>query len=120
MPTLGWILETAEERFYERGGDGMASHVPAKVKCPICDAEFDDLLALSWHVSDLHPLERPLLLIGGAAIPSSAVFSVQPDPAVIAFANTTTIRATCNGRAINAPAPEDLAARLGSERRAVF
>ena len=52
--------------------------------------------------------------------PPAPFYSVQPDPAMIAFANTTTIRATCNGRAINAAAPEDLAARLGSERRAVF
>jgi hypothetical protein len=119
MPTLNWILETAEERFYERGGDEI-ERSPSRLPCPMCDIEFADPVALSWHVSDAHPLERPLLLVDGNPAPSSAVYSRPLDPTAILCANTTSIRVTCNGQALADPRPSDLAARLASERQAVF
>src|SRR5262245_3084008 len=114
MPTLGWILETAEDRFYERGGDEIARE-PAKLPCPICGATFDDALGVSWHVNEAHPLERPMLLVEGAPTPAKAIYSVPLDPLAIACVNTTAIRATCNGRVLPAANPQEVATRIASE-----
>jgi hypothetical protein len=118
VPTLSWILETAEDRFYERGGDGKPRQPPS-VQCPICGVEFGDAMAASWHVSEAHPLERPLLLVAGHAAPSRAVYAVPLDSSTVVCANTTGMRATVNGLPI-ASDPAALAAALGSEHRAVF
>jgi hypothetical protein len=119
VPTLGWILETVEDRFYERG-DGTWQLSPPKHVCPICGDDFDDAVAVTWHVNDAHPLERPMLLFAGTSLPSSVIYSVPLDPSAFAFANTTTIRATCNGRIVDPASPENIVERLASERRAVF
>jgi hypothetical protein len=119
MPTLSWILETAEERFYERGGEEATSS-SVDVACPICGRPFNTVEEVSWHVNEAHPLERPILMMDGAAAPSRLVCSTPFGQDAIAFTNTTTIRASCNGRVLDPSGPEEVAMRLSSEPRAIF
>src|SRR5262249_43391396 len=95
-------------------------HDPPEVECPVCDATFSDGVAVSWHVNDVHPLERPIMLLDGAAIPSRTVYAVALDGGAISFANTTAIRATINGQTLVDATVDNVAARLAQERRAVF
>src|SRR5690349_21165391 len=119
MPTIGWIMETAQDRLDELAA-GTLQITPARARCPICNEEFDDDIAVSWHLNDVHPLERPMMLVAGAPLPSSAMYAVPLDPSTFSFANTTAIRATCNGEVLAPVSPDDLVSRLTSEKRAVF
>lgn len=66
MPTLGWIQEDAEERFWD------SQPVPVLIPdmtplffCPRCGEEFPALDDLRRHLSGSHPLELPSLYVLG-------------------------------------------------------
>src|SRR4051794_40119123 len=99
MPTVGWIQETAEERFFERGDDA-APRLPETFPCPICGAEFETVLACSWHVNDRHPLERTLLFIRGLPAPATVVVRSPLRPHELSFENCHVIRARRNGASL--------------------
>ena len=66
MPTLGWIQETAIDRYLERGGlDHTCDPAPVVYTCPYCNSQCESKTELSLHISISHPIERPLLLING-------------------------------------------------------
>ena len=65
MPTVGWIQETVEDRYWERGG--LADQYPPIPKihyCPYCDNHYDTTGDLSTHISVDHPIERPVIFLG--------------------------------------------------------
>lgn len=68
MPTVGWIQETAIDRYWERGG--LKDQYPPTPKiyyCPYCTRQFESTGEFSTHISVDHPIERPLLLIHNRA-----------------------------------------------------
>jgi hypothetical protein len=97
VPTYGWVLETAEDRFHERGGAGLAP-APPVYPCPICKEPFNDGNSVSWHVSTTHPIERPILFVKGAPAPSFTPIREKLDPDDVLVANCTAARLSRNGR----------------------
>ncbi len=65
MPTVGWIQETAIDRYWERGGLGEQYPTrPTIHYCPYCDEHYETIGELSTHISVEHPIERPVIFIG--------------------------------------------------------
>src|SRR4051794_26958396 len=95
MPTLNYILETVEDRFYERGEEVVRP--PKTHACPLCDAVLPEAIDLSWHLNEVHPLDRPVLLLRGAAASRDSVIRRSLDPGDIELVNTTHVEVHENG-----------------------
>lgn len=68
MPTVGWIQETAIDRYWERGGLGdQYPPTPKTHYCPYCTRQFESTGELATHISVDHPIERPLIFIHNRA-----------------------------------------------------
>ncbi len=68
MPTVGWIQETAVDRYWERGGLGdQYPPTPMIHYCAYCTRQFESTKELSTHISVDHPVERPVIFIGNRA-----------------------------------------------------
>lgn len=66
MPTVGWILEDAVERFWEgQPGPDLANMPLLVFMCKWCRGEFFSPEALHRHFSLEHPLELPALYVHG-------------------------------------------------------
>jgi hypothetical protein len=65
MPTVGWILEGAVERFWEGQLKPSSRYVAPVYSCRQCGESFKSLDALRDHVGLEHPLELPALFIQG-------------------------------------------------------
>lgn len=86
MPTVGWIQETAIDRYWEQGDLGR--QVPSKPRvyhCPYCDRHFAATSDLAIHISVDHPIERPLLIIGNRLACSEQTIRspITPDQIVL-------------------------------------
>jgi hypothetical protein len=66
MPTVGWILEDAVERFWEGQPKPAPVHVPRRVfVCKRCGRKLQSSEDLRRHFSLEHPLELPALYVCG-------------------------------------------------------
>jgi|GEM_PF-1175849 len=66
MPTVGWILEDAVERFWEGQPKRASVHVPSPVfVCKRCGKRLHSSENLRHHFSLEHPLELPTLYVHG-------------------------------------------------------
>src|SRR6516165_10092554 len=66
MPTVGWILEDAVERFWEGQPQPDLAKTPHLVfVCKWCGGEFPSPEALHRHFSLEHPLQLPALYVHG-------------------------------------------------------
>jgi hypothetical protein len=64
MPTVGYILETAIDRYWERGGSEEQYPLQPKMyECPYCNQKCESTNQLSTHISIDHPVERPIIRI---------------------------------------------------------
>lgn len=69
MPTVGWILEDAVERFWEGQPKPAPAHVPQPVfACRRCGRKLKSPEELRRHFSLEHPLELPALYVRGAPV----------------------------------------------------
>ncbi|HSW48912.1 MAG TPA: C2H2-type zinc finger protein [Bryobacteraceae bacterium] len=64
MPTVGWILEGAVDRFWE-GRPKKAPASPRTFVCPHCGQPFASSAELRDHHAGAHPLELPVLYVLG-------------------------------------------------------
>ena len=78
MPTCGWILETARDRYaegVERFARAFAAPAPPPVyACPYCDKKFASEEARRKHLGLDHPLDLPILEVAGVPLPTRTVF----------------------------------------------
>jgi hypothetical protein len=86
MPTYGYIHDTVEDRFYERGGD--TPRAPLVLLCPVCGEQVQDQRALAAHLGSAHPLDAPRLLIDGAVVVGERVLHRHLAPDAVEIANT--------------------------------
>jgi hypothetical protein len=114
MPTYGWVLESAHDRFYERGGAGLPP-APPVYPCPICAKPFEDANSVSWHVSTEHPIERPVLFLKGASAPSFIPIREALEPEDVLVANCTDARLSRNGRPEVEVDPDELGSLVAQD-----
>lgn len=102
MPTLTWIQETAEDRFYEAQAGGSGGPAPPFVyPCVICGREFDSQDKRSWHATEAHPMNRPTLYLGDRAAPSELVIRTVLEPAELRVESCTAARVAVDGSAFD-------------------
>src|SRR6266481_6560534 len=69
MPTVGWILESAEERFWEgRTTPDRPEPPPPVLACKYCGQKLASREDLRRHYNLLHPLELPVLCVRGETL----------------------------------------------------
>jgi hypothetical protein len=119
VPTLNWLFETVEDRSYERGGEEVV-RPPRTHACPLCDALVPELIELSWHLNEIHPLDRPVLLLRGAAARRHSVIRRSLDPGDIELVNTTHVRVHENGRHVQSIVWDDVPRMIAGSRRGVY
>jgi hypothetical protein len=115
MPTLGWILESDEDRFFESIEDAYLRFIPTQYICPFCTESLLSRQALRDHVIGAHPVERPSLLVKGMPAPATITLRAHPREDEIETTNCSRILVTKNGRSPMTVAPDDLSAALAHE-----
>ena len=73
MPTVGWILEDAVERFWEAKSPSSSPSVATVYFCNHCRRTFQTAQELRAHHSVHDPLELPSLFHGGSVLPRESV-----------------------------------------------
>ena len=75
MPTVGWILETANDRYWEarsKTAVGFRSP-PPMYACSRCSKKFPSADELRRHFHVSHPLELPVLYLRGEPLLQDSV-----------------------------------------------
>jgi hypothetical protein len=108
MPTTGWILETAIDRYWETGGGDWPSPISIVRHCPFCDQSFNEPSILDDHISGVHPLDRPLITLDSKPIDTSTVINSYRKLATIKFYNCSNILMSKNGGSEKPFKSEDL------------
>lgn len=79
MPTVGWIVEAADERFWENRRYNLVPPGPV-CECTICNRNFESLDSLKYHLGLEHPLESPTLMLWGRPLDRETVIRRKPEP----------------------------------------
>jgi hypothetical protein len=118
MPTYGFVLEAAEDRFYERGGEPAPP--PRVVLCPVCGEELRDQRALAFHMGDVHPLGAPRLLIDGELVVGERLIYTPLAGSRVVFANVSSLLVSESGGPATAWSTAALQDALAEADRAVL
>ena len=98
MPTVGWIMETAEDRYWERGGlSGQYPLIPSIHYCPYCDKHYESTGELSTHISVDHPIEKPLIFLSNRAALSEQTIRTPICAKEVELTHAQTVRVSKNG-----------------------
>src|SRR4051794_19512979 len=119
MPTYGWIRETVEDRFHERGGENLVPALP-RYACPVCLHEFLDADERLWHIGTAHPIERPVLVVGSELCPSIVNIRSSVPVDQIRTTNCTSAFLSRNGSAEKPIEPDQLGFIIASDHDAEF
>lgn len=114
MPTVGWIQETAIDRYWERGEIGTQFSALERHCCPYCTREFQSTGELGAHISVEHPVERPLMFLNGREALSEQTIRMPLRSSDIEFANVVSLRVSRNGGQVEIWAPSRLKRHLMS------
>jgi len=120
MPTVGWIRETDEDRYWEARAADLNSATPARFECPFCSDVFKSELDRATHISSAHPIERPVLFLNGQNAPSKFSLRTVLTPSQISIANCTGISVVKNGAERRYQSQKRFAADLLGERRGLY
>lgn len=99
MPTAGWILEGARDRFlYGTTTVPDPGPPPAPIfPCPFCHATFPTKAGLLRHSNDQHLGSRPFILLGGAEPSSTEIIRKAFRSADVSLINATEIYLSFDG-----------------------
>ncbi len=96
MPTCGWILEDARDRYAEGvlrfAQMGEPASTCVTYRCPYCGHESQSEVDRNRHVGLEHPLDLPVLQIGGAPVVKQSVFRKKLEPSEIRVHQATECR----------------------------
>ena len=120
MPTVGWIRETDEDRYWEARAADLNLAAPARFECPFCSNVFDSEPDRATHISSVHPIERPVLFVNGQTAPSNISVRSLLNPSQISIANCTGISVVKDGAEHRYRSQKRFAVDLSSERRAFY
>ena len=119
MPTTGWILERAIERYNENTERKAPSGPPrARVYlCPFCESVRNSPMELDQHVADAHTAARPFLMINGREPGSLSEWRRPIHPNQVHVSNATGIELNWGGQRIANVEPKDLVEKLSRFRQ---
>jgi len=120
MPTLGWILESDEDRFFESVEDSYLRLIPTQYVCPFCTEPLLSRQELRDHLIGAHPIERPSLLVRGVPAPATLTLRTPLRGDEIEATNCSRIRVSKNGRPPKTVASTDLSAELAHDSQAHY
>ena len=121
MPTVGWIQETAVDRYWERGGLGdQYPPTPTIHYCPYCTRQFESARGLSTHISVDHPVERPIIFIGNRAAFSEQTIRTPLSKNDIDFTHVHSIRVIKDGGELREWTPNELKKHLSGNENAHY
>lgn len=124
MPTAGWILEGARDRFLD-GTSTVPDPGPAlapRFACPFCRASFSTTAELRRHSNDHHVGTRPFMVLGGAEPASTDTIRKAFRASDISLFNTTAVRISYDGSSFEECSDADVGKQLSARpnRRAAF
>lgn len=123
MPTAGWIIDYVEERRAQaihRLQATAIARIPspplARLRCPYCNRTFapSEGTALEQHIAFEHPIQPPVLVLGGRVMPSPYVVRSTLRAADLAVANATSARLRDPDGRWSDHRPADLPAAMAS------
>lgn len=118
MPTLNWLLESAEDRYLEATDKPAAPARDVQLECPFCSRIFvgrlrDDLAKdVARHIGRDHPLRRPVLVVDGRLLGPNSTITRLPRLDDIAIENTESLEAAVDGAAPRSVSMDELRAIL--------
>ena len=118
MPTLGWILEEAVERFWENPYPPEHSEAPA-IPCPYCQRHFTSSGELFDHLGLDHPLGIPVLLVQAQPMPSEFSVRAVLEAADFSALNCTSSEIRKDGGAWRSVSLSRMVAMLATERSSI-
>lgn len=121
MPTVGWILEDAVERFWE----GQLGHTPVKIPRPVfvckwCGREFSSPEDLRRHFRLGHPLELPALYVHGEPLLRESVLRAPVREDEVDLVNCTRCEVQMDGGPWNPLAPPEFRAQFSQATNATW
>lgn len=121
MPTVGWIQETAIDRYWERGD--LREQYPPTPKifyCPYCTRHFESNGKFSTHISVDHPIERPLLLIHSRVAHSEQTVRSLLSRDAIEVTHVNRIRVSKDGEGSRECSPDELRMRISGNENGYY
>ncbi len=113
MPTVGWIQETAIDRYLERGSlSEQYPPTPVMHFCPYCKRQFEDSRELSIHISVDHPIELPLIFVRNRTALSEQTIRSPISKDDINLTHVNRIRVSKDGGEPREWSPDDLKKHL--------
>src|SRR3990172_3086142 len=97
MPTLGWIQETATERFWE-GMTPLLFPPHTYYPCPYCEKHLRSTSEVEEHVNSSHVLDLPVLLVRGNGLPAEITIRSPVDAEEVRLLNCTGCEVRRNGK----------------------
>lgn len=116
MPTAGWILEDARDRFLAGTTTTPNPGPPPapRFACPFCYASFATNAALRRHTTDQHVGSRPFMVLGGAEPASTDIVRKAFRSGDVAVFNTTAVHISHDGSSFEECSSADLGRKLST------
>jgi hypothetical protein len=97
MPTVSWIRESAEDRYFAAMHEKSVPSFPAQPPaCPHCAKTFRTT-DLAEHIRVAHPMLRPILIIGGHPAPTEVIIRRRSSKLDLHLINTSRSTAEIDG-----------------------
>lgn len=114
MPTVSWIREGDEERYYEAVAERVTADGPDPFPgCPHCGERFPTQ-DIAEHIRAAHPMLRPILLVDGCPAPSEVIIRRPASNTEIYLLNTSEALAEIDGGQPRSASREKLLSLLGA------